>query len=380
MKPPDKAGMAWKAVSTLVLSVGMLAGLPGTAGAQIFNGGVIDFCNDDPATGRPYYDNAWDPTTGLDNTILSSNLPVYSYPQSFGSFTDLALTGWFTGTPLSRRNHTNMINVYRNMHSTTNLGGTNPWGDSPTKPATCALNVYGDSGKMSDGKASMWITILASPTAGQSLKAADNAGLVPKTNCWGLTATVWFDSVGATPDPYGTGGWNNSKGVGIVTNFNPQDSTGLMLALFDSGNTESLKLVQFDASVDYPNNMANPTVIASAGLTPSSISSRGDGGSTVNSLAYVVRLDICTGADPNNANAISALASVQPALSTNTPGTCPSDKPADQQCLVYNGPLPAGIIANGAVGIATLAPTSGAGVVDTYVSKFTVTSSTLEHD
>ena len=85
----------------------------------------------------------------------------------------------------------------------------------------------------------MWITILAAPTKGVPLSSNPN---VPMTNCWGLTATVWYDNVTGAPNPRGTGGWNNSKAVGIVTNYNPANKTGLFLAMYDAGNTEVFAL------------------------------------------------------------------------------------------------------------------------------------------
>ena len=55
----NKARMAFKVVCSLVFSVGMLAGLPGTASAQPATG-TADFC--DAAT----YDNANPQTAGSD--------------------------------------------------------------------------------------------------------------------------------------------------------------------------------------------------------------------------------------------------------------------------------------------------------------------------
>jgi hypothetical protein len=341
MSTPDKAGITFKAICSLVFTIGLLAGLPGTAGAQVFGGGVIDFCNDDPATGKPYYDNAT--------------------PQTFGSFTDLNHSGWRPPNPATVRPRPPQINMFRNMHTTTNPAGTNPWGDSVDKPDKCALNFYGDALYTSNNHAEMWITILAAPGSPP-----------PMTGCWGLTATVWYDDVGKAPNPQGNGGWNNGKAVGIVTNFNPANSTGLFLGMFDSGNTERLDLLTFDASPNPPNNMINPVAVASTALKVNSVISTGS--SQFFSLAYVMTMDICTGPDGTGTNRISAIASMQPAVSLySPPGTCPDDRKPDQQCLVYNGLLPAGIIASGAVGLATLAPTSGAGVVDTYVSRFTFT-------
>ena len=267
------------------------------------------------------------------------------------------------------------------MHTTLttppNPGGTNPWGDSPNKPDICALNFYGNSLLTSNNHAEMWITILAAPGSAP-----------PMTNCWGLTATVWYDNVGGPPNPQGSGGWNNSKAVGIVTNYNPANKTGLFLAMYDAGNTEVLALVSFDANVNPPGNMINPTVIASKNLNVSSVRSTGDGGSVFNSLAYVMTLNVCAGpAVENGPDQISAYASMFPAVTpydhSGNKYSCsspPLSNAPDQQCLVYNGPLPAGILAAGAVGIATLAPTSGAGVVDTYVSKFTFTPQPINPD
>jgi hypothetical protein len=92
----------------------------------------------------------------------------------------------------------------------------------------------------------------------------------------------------------------------------------------------------------------------------------------------VVTLDISTVADAAQPTGyrVDAYASMFPADTpyNQSPGhySCPINYAPDQQCMVYSGPLPAGILAKGAVGLATLAPTSGAGVVDTYISKFTI--------
>jgi hypothetical protein len=96
----DKAGMAFKVVCSLVLSVGMLAFLPGIAAAQGFTGSA-DFCDDTS------YDNANPPT-----------------PQTTGLFTDL----------------------HRGK-------GINDDYDN------CVLNITGSVGSAGD----MWITLLDSP-------------------------------------------------------------------------------------------------------------------------------------------------------------------------------------------------------------------------
>ena len=388
MSARDNAAVGFTVIRSLVIAIGLLAG---TAGAQQFGGGVIDFCNNDPATGQPYYDNAaFNVANPLSATLKP---PFYNYPQTFGSFTDLGHTTWTPTNTNTIENGPNEINMYQNLHTVSganndgahppNPSGVNPWGDSPNKPDKCALNFYGTSGLISNGHANMWITILAAPQAGKSVKQLDTLGLVPKTNSWNLTATVWFDNVSGAPNPHGNGGWNNGKLVGIIAGFDPQTSQGLMLGLSDAGITEFLELVQFDASVDYNGNIVNPTVIASKSLKVSSISSTGDGGSTFNSLAYVVTLNITM-----TSTQIQADASVYPAISiydhSGNLYSCPDPPlghPApDQQCLHYLGPLPAGIPQSGAVGIAVLSPTSGAGVVDVYVSKFTFTPSSFAPD
>lgn len=349
--PQHKAGIAFRALCSLVFTMGLLTGLPGTAWGQTgFCEGTIDFCGNAP-DGNPWYDNA--------------------QPPVYGCFTDVLHYGWRPDNVATVTFRPPEINVYKNMKSAANPGGTNPWGDSATKPETCGLNVYGNSLKTSDNKAEMWITIVQPP--GKS---------TPMFNKWGLSATVWFDNVGSAPAPHGAGGWNNNKAVGIVTNYDPATKKGLFLALYDAGNTETLRLVQFDATPDATasprTNMWNPTVIASKNLAVGSVVSTGDGGSTFASKAYVVTLDISTVADATYASGyrIDAYASVFPALTpyNQSPGnySCPNNYAPDQQCLVYHGALPAGIIAAGAVGLATLAPTSGAGVVDTYVSRFTI--------
>jgi hypothetical protein len=50
--------------------------------------------------------------------------------------------------------------------------------------------------------------------------------------------------------------------------------------------------------------------------------------------------------------------------------------------LSYNGNLPSGIVASGAVGLAGLSPDQGASnqIVDVYVSKFTFVPSSINPD
>ena len=60
---------------------------------------------------------------------------------------------------------------------------------------------------------------------------------------------------------------------------------------------------------------------------------------------------------------LDAVASIFPALTpyNQAPGhySCASEFAPDQDCLMYHGSLPAGMLAAGAVGLATLSPTSG---------------------
>ena len=99
MSALDKAGMAIKVVCSLVFSVGMLAGLPGTASAQPATG-TADFC--DPAT----YDNtnpqpagpACSPTFAVDGGInLDAANCVLNITGSTGSAGDMWIT--LLGTP-----------------------------------------------------------------------------------------------------------------------------------------------------------------------------------------------------------------------------------------------------------------------------------------
>lgn len=349
--PRHRAGFTFRAICSLVFTIGLLTGLPGIARAQTgFCEGTIDFCFNAP-DGLPWYDNA--------------------QPPVYGCFTDLIHSGFRPPSAATITFRPPEINMFRNMKSIANPGGTNPWGDSTVKPETCALNFYGDSLLTSNNHAEMWITIVQPP--GKS---------IPMFEKWGLTATVWYDNVGGAPNPHGSGGWNNGKAVGIVANYNPANKKGLFLGVFDAGNTESMQLVQFDATPDGAaspsTNMSNPTVIASKALAVNSVHSTGDGGSTFASFAYVITLDISTPVDASQPTGyrLDALASIFPAITpyNQAPGnySCPNNYAPDQQCLVYHGPLPAGIIGKGAVGLATLAPTSGAGVIDTYISKFTI--------
>jgi hypothetical protein len=329
MKPPDKVRMAWSAFCRLVFSVAMVAGVSGTTAAQS-NSGFIDFC--DPTV----YDNA----TG-------------ELQQSFGSFTDVYRYGWFPNDLTSIAYRPDQINIYRNLDT------ANPIGDSFPKPRKCGLNFFGQSGAVSNNRGDMWITILSPPTRGQPLTVP--AAL--SNDCWGLTATLWFDSAGGR-------GHDNNKGVGVVTNFNPSTKTGLFFGVFDASNTETLRLQSFNAAPSYPSNMAPPADVAPAVTVPSIVS----GGDSGGPLAYVLQLDVCS--DGTNLNAIG---SVRPA--TSTAGTCPSDKTANQTCLVFRGPLPSGVSQNGAAGIAAVAPLNpGRVYVDTYVADFRFTGTSRDPD
>jgi hypothetical protein len=232
------------------------------------------------------------------------------------------------------------------------------------------LNFFGPAGKLSDGKADMWLTILGTPQYGVQWNMTDPP---PMNECWGLKATVWFDNSALG------GGWNNGKWIGMVTNFDTFTKKGLYFALFDSGNTERLGLFSFDASLTYPANMSMPTTVASVGLRPSSITGAGGGGTSY-SLAYYMTLDICTGPDASGNNRVDAVGSIQPSVTTYPRGTCPNDYSPDQQCLQFHGALPAGIVPSGAAGLAALSPTTGAGFIDIYVSDFGFTGGALNPD
>ena len=363
--PRQKATIPFGAFRS-VITIGLLAGIAGTAGAQTgFCTGTIDFC--DVENGHPKW---------YDNTNVSGQLNT---GQTYGCFTDVDHSGWRPPTlPATWRPPE--ISVYQGMawldttvsqpyppsayHS-----GTNPWGDSAYKPQRCGLNFYGNSLLTSNNHAEMWATIVQPP-----------GGTMPMYDSWGLTATVWFDNVTGPPNPRGSGGWNNQKAVGIITNYNPSNKTGLFLGLFDAGNTEFLCLQQFDLSPQPPSNMNNPTTILCKQLAVSSILSTGDGGSSTQSYGYVVTLSISTpvNAGSPSGRSLSAHASVWPANSpyrnqqAQNRFSCPDSYAPDQQCLDYTGNLPSGILGAGGVGLATLAPTSGSGIVDTYISRFTI--------
>ena len=376
MSTTNKARNAFRAVRSLVFAIGLLAGLP--AQAVLTCVGDIDFC-DKASDGTPlWYDNA--------------NV------QTKGCFTDVTRSGWTPSNVATVEARAPEINVYQDMAwaDTTKSplvyhSGTNPWGDSPYKPQRCGLNFYGDSRLTSNNHAEMWATIVWPPGTSSP----------PVLDSWSLTATIWYDNVTGAPNPHGSGGWNNGKAVGIITNYDYLNRTGLFLGLFDAGNTESLRLMQFDISADaaaVPRlNMCDPpgkptspgnscpagSVIASKALNVSSILSTGDGGSSTQSYAYVVTLSIHTLPDPSDPtkNNLDAVASVFPANTTYNQGpgnlySCASVPPTpapDQQCFTYHGSLPASLPGKGAVGLATFAPVSGAGVVDTYIGKFTIT-------
>ena len=97
MSALDKAGMAFKVVCSLVFSIAMLAGLPGTASAQPATG-TADFC--DAAT----YDNNSPQTTGLFTDLrrgrginLDDGNCVLNVTGSIGSAGDMWIT--LLGTP-----------------------------------------------------------------------------------------------------------------------------------------------------------------------------------------------------------------------------------------------------------------------------------------
>jgi hypothetical protein len=377
MSTTGKARNTFRAVRSLVFAIGLLAGLP--AQAVLTCVGDIDFC-DKASDGTPlWYDNA--------------NI------QTKGCFTDVIRSGWRPSDATTVTPRAPEINVFQDMAwaDTTKSplvyhSGTNPWGDSLYKPQQCGLNFYGDSLKTSDNHAEMWATIVWPPGLPSP----------PVLDSWSLTATIWYDNVTGAPNPKGSGGWNNGKAVGIITNYDYTNRTGLFLGLFDAGNTESLRLMKFDvspnASVTPRLNMCDPqggppsspgnncpggSDIAFKALVPNSIKSTGDGGSSTQSYAYVVTLSIKTlpdTSDPTKRN-LDAVASVFPANTTYNQGpgnlySCASVPPTpapDQQCFVYHGSLPAGLLGLGAVGLATLSRTGGSGVVDTYIGKFTIT-------
>ena len=210
----------------------------------------------------------------------------------------------------------------------------------------------------------MWITVLGAP------------GTVPVANgCWDLKANVQI-----TP-------FNNNKGIGFITNYNPSTKQGLYFGLFDSAARLTLQLWTFDANVapgaNIPMNQVGVTSANQARTNPVSW--------------YTLSLDICSGtktADGTGPNYLSAIGSFQPVIynaATNTwtyvhtPGTCPNNYAADQVCFQYQGLLPTtpAILASGSVGIAGFVHSADqAQTIDEGASmtKFSFFSATLNPD
>ena len=247
MSTPDKAGIAFRALCSLVFAIGLLAGLPGTASAQTgFCEGTIDFCNNAP-DGNPWYDNA--------------------QPPVYGCFTDLIRFGWRPpGTA------TSSSDLPKSTSSRT-------WHRQPNPPNPAGRIRGGIHREARDMRVELLRKIgahIQRPRRDVDHDPGPPGKPTPMINSWGLTATIWFDNVTGAPNPYGSGGRDNSKAVGIVTNYNPADKTGLFLGLFDAGNTESMRLMKFDASPDHPQGgheriSNNPTVLVFKSLAVHSI-------------------------------------------------------------------------------------------------------------
>jgi hypothetical protein len=85
----------------------------------------------------------------------------------------------------------------------------------------CVLNLSGSTGSAGD----LWITTLHWP---------GNAGTDPTFQCVEVTAEFLIKT------------FNNRKGVGIVTHYDPATGKGLFLGLYDNGNTDGLTLSTFE--------------------------------------------------------------------------------------------------------------------------------------
>jgi len=331
MNTPE-APIMLKPIRSLVLAIGLLAALPGTAAAQNNSSGSVDFCD----------------TTVYQNTTLPTL-------QTSGLFTDVPRYGKAPTTgyrPDETCRQSSASDNSCNVSQTT----TNP--NCPYAPP-CKLSMCGQRyANIND----MWITILGAP------------GTVPVSNgCWDLRANVQITV------------FNNNKGVGFVTNYNPSTKQGLYFGLFDSAARLTLQLYTFDASVaagaNIPMIQVGTTSASQARTNPVSW--------------YTLSLDICSGpATTGGPNLLSAIGSFQPVTynaATNTwayahtPGTCPNNNAADQVCFQFNGLLPTSpaISVSGAAGVSGfLHSADQAGTIDegASVTKFTFVGTNVNPD
>jgi hypothetical protein len=88
----------------------------------------------------------------------------------------------------------------------------------------CQLELTGSVGSAGD----MWITMLDSPDGA--------GGPAPTFDCPVVNAQVLIKK------------FDNRKGVGFVTHYNPGNGTGLFLGLYDNGNSDALTLSTFNGN------------------------------------------------------------------------------------------------------------------------------------
>lgn len=179
-----------------------------------------------------------------------------------------------------------------------NGAGISSSGASPN----CVLNLNGGAGSAGD----MWITTLHWP---------GNPGTDPTFSCVEVTAEVLIKT------------FNNRKGVGLVTHYDPSTGKGLFLGLYNNGNNDGLTLSTFEG-----------------GTLTGTISHSFLGSKIQENVWYRVDIDVCHAAGVLNADV------------TLECTVCPDPPLPDSPNIVevenISVPWPAGIATSGQIGIA----------------------------
>lgn len=175
----------------------------------------------------------------------------------------------------------------------------------------CTLNFTGSIGSAGD----MWITMSGAPGAA-----------LPTHQCWGISANVLIKR------------FDNRKAIGFVTNYDEAAKTGIFFGLYDAGNTDAISIHTFDGAT---------------GQLKTQLATKSLGSFVKENTWYLLELDTCeNGVDQGE---YTMEFSVKDPADPNDQGDCEASldiPPKPAKCARFVGPLPAGITASGAAGIA----------------------------
>jgi hypothetical protein len=182
----------------------------------------------------------------------------------------------------------------------------------------CTLNLTGSTGSAGG----LWIT----------LRRESDGGPIDTWQCWAMSASILIKR------------FDNRKAVGFVTNYDVATKTGLFFGVYDNGNTDAITISKFTGGQ----------------LQTPPLATKPLGSKIKENTWYDVDLDTCENA------VVPGSIDVQFSVDVGGGGDC-NDATS---CAEYSGPLPDGIVAVGAAGIAGQAKSA---FVDSQVRAISMT-------